>query len=79
MVEYLIILAHMKVTSGQNLHVSEPARRLRAIVSLQNVFHDEVNTGKLLFRFEDVMPMEYIDYKVVDVEGTTDHIRGRTL
>ena len=48
----------------------------QAIANLQNEFPGEVNTGELLSRVKEVLPMEDTEYKIINVEGTTTKFKA---
>ena len=48
----------------------------KAIAKLQNEFSGEANTGELLDRVQEILPLENTEYKIVDVKGTSKNFKA---
>ena len=48
----------------------------KAIANLQNEFSGEANTGELLDRVQEILPLENTEHKIVDVKGTSKNFKA---
>ena len=48
----------------------------KAIANLQNEFSGEANTGELLDRVQQILPLENTEYKIVGVKGTGKNFKA---
>ena len=48
----------------------------KAITKLQNEFSGEANTGELLDRVQEILPLKNTEYKIVDVKGTSKNFKA---
>ena len=49
---------------------------VKAIANLQNEFPGEANTGELLDRAQEILPLDNTEYKIVDVKGTSKNFKA---